>query len=73
MYVIYMLYVRLKSGSLGCLRNVISDLAVDDENEVQLTKAILKQAERISDQNRILKQLDQDIEATQTVISLLPQ
>ena len=68
-----MLYVRLKSGSLGCLRNVISDLAVDDENEVQLTKAILKQAERISDQNRILKQLDQDIEATQTVISLLPQ
>ena len=32
-----------------------------------MTKAILKQAERISDQNRIIKQIDRDIIHNQTV------
>jgi len=36
-------------------------------DEIELTKAILKQAERISDQNRIIKQIDRDIIHNQTI------
>lgn len=36
-------------------------------DEIELTKAILKQAERISDQNRIIKQIDREIIHNQTI------
>merc|ERR1712193_237178 len=38
-----------------------------DNDEINLTRAILRQAERISEQSAILKQIDRDIISNQTI------
>ena len=49
------------------LKFTFSDSKVDDSDEISITRAILRQAERISEQNIILKQIDREIISNQTV------